>query len=37
MDDGWVNGDEGVWLMGVWCWDGMVLFEGCVVFVMRIV
>ncbi|KAF8475595.1 hypothetical protein BDZ91DRAFT_649227 [Kalaharituber pfeilii] len=26
----WRNGDEGVWLVGGWCWDGMVLLEGCV-------
>jgi len=32
VDDGeeWRNGDEGVWLCGGWCWDGMVLLEGCV-------
>lgn len=35
-DDGWANGDEGVWLTGAWCWDGMVLLEGCVVSAMRI-
>ncbi|RPA79922.1 FAD/NAD(P)-binding domain-containing protein [Ascobolus immersus RN42] len=27
----WKNGDGGVWLCGGWCWDGMVLLEGCVV------
>jgi hypothetical protein len=27
----WRNGDEGVWLVGGWCWDGMVLLEGCIV------
>ncbi|KAI5809509.1 hypothetical protein DFH27DRAFT_605936 [Peziza echinospora] len=29
-DAEWKNGDEGVWLVGGWCWDGMVLLEGCV-------
>ena len=33
---GWKNGDGGVWLAGGWCWDGMVLLEGCVVSAMRI-
>ncbi|KAI5467948.1 hypothetical protein BGZ63DRAFT_346906 [Mariannaea sp. PMI_226] len=28
---GWVNGEDNVWLAGAWCWDGMVLLEGCVV------
>jgi len=32
----WKNGDENVWLAGGWCWDGMVLLEGCVVSAMRI-
>ena len=32
----WKNGDGGVWLAGGWCWDGMVLLEGCVVSAMRI-
>jgi hypothetical protein len=27
----WKNGDNNVWLVGGWCWDGMVLLEGCVV------
>ena len=27
----WRNGDGGLWLAGAWCWDGMVLLEGCVV------
>jgi hypothetical protein len=26
----WGNGDGGVFLVGGWCWDGMVLLEGCV-------
>lgn len=29
-EEEWRNGDEGVWLCGGWCWDGMVLLEGCV-------
>ncbi|KAI5810431.1 hypothetical protein BZA77DRAFT_254849 [Pyronema omphalodes] len=24
------NGDDGVFIVGGWCWDGMVLLEGCV-------
>ncbi|KAF2493292.1 FAD/NAD(P)-binding domain-containing protein [Lophium mytilinum] len=32
----WKNGDGGVWLAGGWCWDGMVLLEGCVVSAMRV-
>jgi predicted NAD/FAD-binding protein len=32
----WSNGDDNVWLAGGWCWDGMVLLEGCVVSAMRI-
>ncbi|KAK4663642.1 hypothetical protein QC763_610190 [Podospora pseudopauciseta] len=34
--DGWVNGENNVWLAGSWCWDGMVLLEGCVVSAMRV-
>lgn len=34
--DGWVNGEDNVWLAGSWCWDGMVLLEGCVVSAMRV-
>ncbi|QVM05615.1 hypothetical protein D8B26_000322 [Coccidioides posadasii str. Silveira] len=30
------NGDGNVWLVGSWCWDGMVLLEGCVVSAMRV-
>ncbi|KAA8910694.1 hypothetical protein FN846DRAFT_774825 [Sphaerosporella brunnea] len=26
----WSNGDGGVFVVGGWCWDGMVLLEGCV-------
>jgi hypothetical protein len=33
---GWVSGEDGVWLTGAWCWDGMVLLEGCVVSAMQI-
>ncbi|KAL2018429.1 hypothetical protein VTK56DRAFT_848 [Thermocarpiscus australiensis] len=33
---GWVNGEDNVWLTGAWCWDGMVLLEGCVVSAMRV-
>ncbi|CAI6330989.1 unnamed protein product [Periconia digitata] len=32
----WRNGDENVWVVGGWCWDGMVLLEGCVVSAMRV-
>ena len=32
----WKNGDEGVWLVGGWCWDGMVLLEGCIVSSMAV-
>ena len=32
----WRNGDQGVWLAGGWCWDGMVLLEGCIVSAMRV-
>lgn len=34
--NGWVNGQDNVWLAGAWCWDGMVLLEGCVVSAMRV-
>lgn len=33
---GWRNGDGGVYLAGGWCWDGMVLLEGCIVSAMRV-
>ena len=33
---GWVNGERNVWLAGAWCWDGMVLLEGCIVSAMAI-
>ena len=32
----WENGAQGVWLAGGWCWDGMVLLEGCIVSAMRV-
>lgn len=32
----WRNGDDNVYLAGGWCWDGMVLLEGCVVSAMRV-
>lgn len=32
----WKNGQDNVWLVGGWCWDGMVLLEGCVVSAMRV-
>lgn len=32
----WRNGDDSVYLVGGWCWDGMVLLEGCVVSAMRV-
>lgn len=34
-DGSFVNGQDNVWLAGSWCWDGMVLLEGCVVSAMR--
>ena len=33
---GWRNGDGGVWMVGAWCWDGMVLLEGAVVSAARV-
>jgi hypothetical protein len=32
----WRNGTDNVWLVGSWCWDGMVLLEGCVVSAMKV-
>ena len=32
----WRNGNDNVWLVGGWCWDGMVLLEGCVVSARRV-
>ena len=34
--DTWRNGDGNVYLAGSWCWDGMVLLEGCVVSAIRV-
>jgi len=34
--EGWRNGDGGVWIVGGWCWDGMVLLEGCVRSAVRV-
>ncbi|KAE8145397.1 hypothetical protein BDV25DRAFT_164780 [Aspergillus avenaceus] len=35
-DKTWRNGTGNVWLAGAWCWDGMVLLEGCIVSAMRV-
>lgn len=32
----WRSGDDNVYLVGGWCWDGMVLLEGCVVSAVRV-
>ncbi|KAL4906417.1 hypothetical protein BDW74DRAFT_150297 [Aspergillus multicolor] len=34
--EGWKNGDGNVYVVGGWCWDGMVLLEGCVVSALRV-
>ncbi|RDW59300.1 uncharacterized protein DSM5745_10995 [Aspergillus mulundensis] len=34
--EGWKNGDGNVYVVGGWCWDGMVLLEGCVVSAVRV-
>ncbi|KAL4778255.1 hypothetical protein BJX76DRAFT_151898 [Aspergillus varians] len=34
--EGWKNGDGNVFIVGGWCWDGMVLLEGCIVSAMRV-
>ncbi|KXJ88614.1 hypothetical protein Micbo1qcDRAFT_151082 [Microdochium bolleyi] len=31
----WTSGQDNVWLVGGWCWDGMVLLEGCVTSAMH--
>lgn len=36
LSNKWRNGDNGVYLAGGWCWDGMVLLEGCIVSAMRV-
>jgi hypothetical protein len=33
---GWVNGQDNIWISGAWCWDGLVLLEGCIVSAMRV-
>ncbi|KAL5338965.1 hypothetical protein BJX70DRAFT_388216 [Aspergillus crustosus] len=35
-EDGWRNGDGGVYVVGGWCWDGMVMLEGCIVSAIRV-
>lgn len=35
-EEEWKNGNDGVWLVGGWCWDGMVLLEGCVRSAVRV-
>lgn len=32
----WTNGQDGVYLTGAWCWDGMVLLEGAAVSAVRV-
>ncbi|KAJ5542098.1 hypothetical protein N7535_004518 [Penicillium sp. DV-2018c] len=32
----WRNGDGNVWLVGGWCWDGLVLLEGCLASATRV-
>ncbi|KAJ6164252.1 hypothetical protein N7470_002924 [Penicillium chermesinum] len=32
----WQNGDGNVWLVGGWCWDGMVMLEGCIASAIRV-
>ena len=32
----WRNGDHGVWVVGAWCFDGMVLLEGAVASAMNV-
>jgi hypothetical protein len=32
----WQNGDGNIWLAGGWCWDGMVMLEGCIFSAMRV-
>ncbi|KAJ5543851.1 hypothetical protein N7513_003432 [Penicillium frequentans] len=32
----WQNGDGNVWLVGGWCWDGMVMLEGCLASAARV-
>lgn len=32
----WRSGNEGVYMVGAWCWDGLPLLEGAVVSAMRV-
>ena len=32
----WRNGDQSVWVVGAWCFDGMVLLEGAVASAMHV-
>ncbi|KAL4798802.1 hypothetical protein BDV19DRAFT_356172 [Aspergillus venezuelensis] len=32
----WKNGNGNVFVVGGWCWDGMVLLEGCIVSAIRV-
>ncbi|KAL2833325.1 hypothetical protein BDW59DRAFT_138481 [Aspergillus cavernicola] len=32
----WKNGDGNIFLVGGWCWDGMVMLEGCIVSAIRV-
>lgn len=32
----WRNGDGNVWFVGGWCWDGMVMLEGCIASAMHV-
>ncbi|KAL3469215.1 hypothetical protein BJX99DRAFT_252177 [Aspergillus californicus] len=32
----WRNGEGNVFLVGGWCWDGMVMLEGCIVSAIRV-
>ncbi|KAG5984257.1 hypothetical protein E4U55_005528 [Claviceps digitariae] len=34
--EAWYSGKDNVWVAGSWCWDGLVLLEGCVVSATRI-
>ncbi|QPG94147.1 hypothetical protein C2857_004967 [Epichloe festucae Fl1] len=34
--EAWYSGRDNVWVAGSWCWDGLVLLEGCVVSAMRV-
>ncbi|KAG5987106.1 hypothetical protein E4U54_005136 [Claviceps lovelessii] len=34
--EAWYSGRDNVWVAGSWCWDGLVLLEGCVVSATRV-